>query len=78
MTKMATMLIYGELKIFFKNEQPMTLTLSVHHGIFEVCQVCSNGPRLIFEPIHEIMAFFVLRNLILQTRMRSHRVGLDV
>ena len=31
-----------------------------------------------FEPSHEIMALFVLRKLILQTRMRSHVVGLDV
>ena len=30
------------------------------------------------EPSHEIMALFVLRKLILQTRMRSHPVGLDV
>ena len=30
------------------------------------------------EPTHEIMALFVLRTLILQTRMRSHPVGLDV
>ena len=29
-------------------------------------------------PSHEIMALFVLRKLILQTRMRSHPVGLDV
>ena len=33
---------------------------------------------LIIEPAHEIMARFVLRKLILQTRMRSHPVGLDV
>ena len=31
-----------------------------------------------FEPSHEIMALFVLCNLILQTRMRSHPVGLDI
>ena len=31
-----------------------------------------------FEPAHEIMALFVLRKLILQTRMRSHPVGQDV
>ena len=31
-----------------------------------------------FEPAHEIMALFVLRKLILQTRTRSHPVGLDV
>ena len=30
------------------------------------------------EPFHEIMALFVLRKLILQTRMHSHPVGLDV
>ena len=30
------------------------------------------------EPAHEIMAFFVLRKLILQTRMGSHPVGVDV
>ena len=30
------------------------------------------------EPAHEIMACFVLRKLILQTRKRSHPVGLDV
>ena len=31
-----------------------------------------------YKPSHEIMALFVLRKLILQTRMRSHPVGLDV
>ena len=31
-----------------------------------------------YEPCHEMMALFVLRKLILQTRMRSHPVGLDV
>ena len=30
------------------------------------------------EPCHEIIAIFVLRKFILQTRMRSHPVGLDV
>ena len=29
----------------------------------------------LFEPAHEIMVLFVLRKLILQTRMRSHPVG---
>ena len=32
-------------------------------------------PKCIFEPCHEIMALFVLRKLILQTRMRSHPGG---
>ena len=31
-----------------------------------------------FEQSHEIMVLFVLRKFILQTRMRSHPVGLDV
>ena len=30
------------------------------------------------EPAYEIMELFVLRKLILQTRMRCHPVGLDV
>ena len=30
------------------------------------------------EPCHEIMVLFALRKLIIQTRMRSHPVGLDV
>ena len=32
----------------------------------------------VIEPCHEIMVLFVLRKLILQTRIRSHPVGLDV
>ena len=32
----------------------------------------------VFEQAPEIMALFVLHKLILQTRMRSHQVGLDV
>ena len=31
-----------------------------------------------YAPWHEIMVLFVLRKLFLQTRMRSHPVGLDV
>ena len=31
-----------------------------------------------YEPSHEIMVLFILRKLILQTRMPSHPVGLDV
>ena len=30
------------------------------------------------KPAHEIMALFILRKFILQTRMRSHPVGLGV
>ena len=41
---------------------------------------CDVGPRYSpeNEPYHENMVLFVLRKLILQTRMRSHPVGLDV
>ena len=34
--------------------------------------------RPLIEPAHEIMALFVLHKLVLQTRMHSHSVGLDV
>ena len=34
--------------------------------------------KSLFEPSHEIMVLFVIRKLILQTRMRSHPVVLDV
>ena len=33
---------------------------------------------MIIEPTHEIMVVFVLRKFILQMRMCSHPVGLDV
>ena len=49
---------------------------------FEVYQLLRNGEcvlqDLLNEPAHEIMALFVLRKLILQTRMRNHPVGPDV
>ena len=32
----------------------------------------------IFEPCHEVMVLFVLSKILLQTRMRSHPVRLDV
>ena len=35
-------------------------------------------PETSNEPVHEIMVLFVLRKLVLQTRMRSHPVGLEV
>ena len=34
--------------------------------------------QYLFEPTHEILALFVHRKFILQIRMRSHPVGLDV
>ena len=38
----------------------------------------NDGKLRLFEPCHEIMVLFVLRKRILQTRMHSHPVGLDV
>ena len=37
-----------------------------------------NAIKSPYEPCHEIMALFVLRKLLLQTRMCNHPVGLDV
>ena len=37
-----------------------------------------SGGRLKNEPSHEVMVLFAFRTLILQTRLRSHPVGLDV
>ena len=34
-------------------------------------------PLVSSEPCYEIMVFFILRKLVLQTRMRSHPVGLE-
>ena len=41
-------------------------------------KVYQNISSVLFEPAHEIMALFILRKLILQTRMRSHPVELNV
>ena len=46
--------------------------------IYTIWQSIFQGLLEIIEPAHEIMALFVLRKLIFQTRMRSHPVGLDV
>ena len=42
------------------------------------CWLETPPPHPANEPAHEIMALFVLRKHILQTRMCSHQVGLDV
>ena len=43
------------------------------------CTSVLNGVAVgAFEPTHEILTLFVLRKFILQIRMRSHPVGLDV
>ena len=54
--------------------------LSVLVEIFSVSlrHRLSASENTIFEPSHEIMAFFVLLKLILQTCVCSHPVGLDV
>ena len=51
-----------------------------------LCNVCSPWEirgwfccsKALMEPAHKIMVLFVLRKLILHTRMRSHPMGLDV
>ena len=47
-------------------------TLSMFHSYWTWIQCFCNDPS------HEIMVLFVFRKLILQTRMRSHQMGLDV
>ena len=54
-----------------------------YYSNFRIITVIFSGVRMfsnftVFEPSLEIMALFVLRKLILQTRMRSHLVGLEV
>ena len=34
--------------------------------------------KILNEPAHEIMALFILRKFIIQTRMHNHPVGLDI
>ena len=68
------------MKLIYSSMKPKCL--------LAVINVATKGLRLqisacvkfgiIIEPSHEIMALFVLRKLTLQTRMRSHPVGLDV
>ena len=44
-----------------------------------ICYICARlMTKKITEPAHEIMALFVFHKLILQTRMYSHPMGLDV
>ena len=59
------------------------LYIMTFHCIREVCGQRSQymeqtHESIDIEPAHEIMALFVLRKLILQARMCSHPVGLDV
>ena len=49
-------------------------------SLLPAVEVQSDKKRYVFvnEPAYEIMALFGIRKSILQTRMRSHPVGLDV
>ena len=53
-------------------------SLVLRNGTILVLFLTWSSLSSIFEPAHEIMARFVLRKLILQTRMSSDPVGLDV
>ena len=53
-------------------------SLARHKVCYELSGINKMGIWGYFEPVHEIMALFVLRKLILQTRIRSHPVGLNV
>ena len=61
-----TYLSSNDSKIAIALPVQMTVEYSAHHH------------QLINEPSHEIMVLFILRKLILQMRMRSQAVGLDV
>ena len=60
----------------------MTITDTKNIGSYTVTSTRTweifNSLQVIYEPTHEILALFVLRKFILQIRMRSHPVGLDV
>ena len=49
-----------------------------HHSLWSQRLKIQHQRINAFEPCHEIMVLFVLHKLILQTRMRSQPVGLDV
>ena len=58
--------------------QLLSCILQVLIWMNSVFQGANHNQRLTVEPCHETMVLFVLRKLILQTRMRSHPLGLDV
>ena len=65
------------------NEYPRLRKLSFnYHQIPTISVSLAHYPPLglnsIFEPFHEIVVLFVLPKLILQMRMHSHPMGLDV
>ena len=63
--------------------QPVTYVshTEVGENKIELCDLkrdLLSHPNITNEPCHEIMVRFALLKRILQTRMRSHSVGLDV
>ena len=63
------------LSLFISSNYKYTIAhahLQINEGLDGVYRLMA-----LFEPCHAIMALFVLRKLILQTRMRSHPEGLD-
>ena len=65
-----------EWKFFNHVNKAPSCSIRFFFLIYNITQ--NNMYILIFEPVHEIIVLFVLRKLILQTRMRSHPVGQDV
>ena len=67
----------GSMRIELRSEHYAKGALcgSTGHASYSVIPSLFNANT--FEPAHEIMVLFVLRKLILQTRMRSHPVGLE-
>ena len=62
--------------LVFHSVMPHLITFVIFHS--NQARPCFKQEGQRFEPCHEIMVLFVLRKLILQTRMCSHPVGLDV
>ena len=68
----------------FKVKDEMKISADHHDHIDNKLSenVWENGAEMSllfkFEPAHEIMILFVLRKLILETRIRRHPVGLKV
>ena len=66
------------LKCWFHYKRLFTNSQGLELVQVDLDLTADKNSHSVFEPAHEIMAFFVLRKLILQTRMRSRPVGLDV
>ena len=72
--------LYGSPKGFMSC--PVKVLLVIYKDMLEsllmLQELLAEDSEIKYEPAHEIRALFVLRYLILQSRMRSHPVGLDV